>query len=141
MGFNIPIGKNGDCYDRYLIRIEEMKESNKIIKQCIKWLKKNKNEKIKNKSKISESKKKKSYSKMECLINHFKIYSEGYYVPKNEIYTATEHPKGEFGILLLSNGTNKPYRMKIRFPGFNHISAIKEMIKGHMLSDVPAIIA
>lgn len=141
LDFDIPIATNGDCYDRYLVRMAEMRESNKIIQQCVKWLHANKGPIIAENQKISPPKRDDMKNDMEALIHHFKLFSEGYSVPEGEVYVGTEHPKGEFGIYLISDGANKPYRLKIRAPGFTHLSAMNEMLKGHMLSDVPAIIA
>ena len=138
--FDIPIGTNGDCYDRYLVRIEEMRQSNKIIKQCVDWLKKNDGEYISSSSKIAPPQKIDAKENMEALIHHFKYYTEGYCLPKGHIYNSVEHPKGEFGVTLISDGANKPYRLKIRAPGFPHLAALNEMVKGHMISDVVAVI-
>ncbi|HEX4891740.1 MAG TPA: NADH-quinone oxidoreductase subunit D [Hyphomicrobiaceae bacterium] len=140
MDFDIPIGKNGDCYDRYLVRIEEMRQSNRIIRQCIEWLRKNPGPVIADNRKVTPPKRAEMKEDMEALIHHFKLFSEGYCVPEGEAYAAVEHPKGEFGIYLLSDGANKPYRVKIRAPGFAHLSAIDEMTKGYMLADVVAVI-
>jgi NADH-quinone oxidoreductase subunit D len=141
LNFNIPIAKNGDCYDRYLVRVAEMRESNKIVKQCVHWLDKNPGSVVSNNHKVTFPERVSLKSSMEALIHHFKLFSEGYCVPEGEVYFPTEHPKGEFGIYLVSDGSNKPYRIKIRSPGFIHLSSISEMLCGHMLSDVPAIIA
>ena len=136
--FKIPVGKNGDCYDRYLCRIEEMRESVKIIKQCLQNLPKGP---IKtNDGKISPPPKKEIKESMEALIHHFKLFTEGYRVEKDEIYTAVEAPKGEFGVYLISDGSSKPYKCKIRAPGFAHLQAMDYLIKGHMLADVPAVL-
>ena len=136
--FKIPVGKNGDCYDRYLCRIEEMRESVKIIKQCLNNLPKGP---IKtNDGKISPPPKKEIKESMEALIHHFKLFTEGYRVEKDEIYTAVEAPKGEFGVYLISDGSSKPYKCKIRAPGFTHLQAMDYLIKGHMLADVPAVL-
>jgi len=140
LDFSIPIGKNGDCYDRYLVRIEELKQSNIIIKQCIKWLKDNPGNVIVENYKVAPPSRENMKDKMESLIHHFKLFTEGYCVPEGEVYTAIEHPKGEFGIYLISDGANKPYRLKIRAPGFAHLASLDEMAKGHMLADVVAII-
>ena len=136
--FKIPIGKNGDCYDRYLCRIEEMRESVKIIKQCLQNIPKGpvKTEDVK----ISPPPKKELKQSMEALIHHFKLFTEGYRVEKDEIYTAVEAPKGEFGVYLISDGSSKPYKCKIRAPGFTHLQAMDYLIKGHMLADVPAVL-
>ncbi len=136
--FKIPVGKNGDCYDRYLCRIEEMRESVKIIKQCLQNLPKGP---IKTEDgKISPPPKKEIKQSMEALIHHFKLFTEGYRVEKDEIYTAVEAPKGEFGVYLISDGSSKPYKCKIRAPGFTHLQAMDHLIKGHMLADVPAVL-
>ena len=136
--FKIPVGKNGDCYDRYLCRIEEMRESVKIIKQCLKNIPKGP---IKTEDgKISPPPKKEIKQSMEALIHHFKLFTEGYRVEKDEIYTAVEAPKGEFGVYLISDGSSKPYKCKIRAPGFTHLQAMDYLIKGHMLADVPAVL-
>ena len=136
--FKIPVGKNGDCYDRYLCRIEEMRESVKIIKQCLTNIPKGP---IKtDDGKISPPPKKEIKESMEALIHHFKLFTEGYRVEKDEIYTAVEAPKGEFGVYLISDGSSKPYKCKIRAPGFTHLQAMDYLIKGHMLADVPAVL-
>ena len=138
MEFNIPIGKNGDCYDRYLCRIEEMKESVKIINQCLANLPRGPIKTLD--GKISPPPKKDIKNSMEALIHHFKLFTEGYRVEKDEIYTAVEAPKGEFGVYLISDGSSKPYKCKIRAPGFSHLQAMDYLIKGHMLADVPAVL-
>ncbi len=138
--FGIPIGKEGDSYDRYLVRIAEMRESNKIIKQCINWLRKNPGPVIVNNHKIAPPPRVEMKSSMEELIHHFKLFTEGFHVEEGECYSAVEHPKGEFGIYLVSDGANKPYRLKIRAPGFAHLQGLNEMSKGHMLADVVTII-
>jgi NADH-quinone oxidoreductase subunit D len=138
--FSIPIGKHGDCYDRYLVRMEELKQSNIIIKQCINWLKENPGKVIVDNYKVAPPSRENMKDKMESLIHHFKLFTEGYCVPEGEVYTAVEHPKGEFGIYLVSDGANKPYRLKVRAPGFAHLAALEEMTKGHMLADVVAVI-
>ncbi len=136
--FKIPIGKNGDCYDRYLCRIEEMRESVSIIKQCLSMMPKGT---IKSEDgKITPPPKKEIKDSMEALIHHFKLFTEGYRVDKGEIYTAVEAPKGEFGVYLISDGSSKPYKCKIRAPGFSHLQAMDYLIKGHMLADVPAVL-
>ena len=136
--FKIPIGKNGDCYDRYLCRIEEMRESVKIINQCLSNMPKGP---IKTQDgKISPPPKKEIKESMEALIHHFKLFTEGFRVEKDEIYTAVEAPKGEFGVYLISDGSSKPYKCKIRAPGFSHLQAMDYLIKGHMLADVPAVL-
>ena len=138
--FDIPVGTNGDCYDRYLVRIEEMRQSNRIIRQCVHWLKQNPGPVILDDHKLAPPKREEMKGDMEALIHHFKLFTEGYCVPEGEVYSAVEHPKGEFGIYLISDGANKPYRLKIRAPGFVHLSAMDEMVKGHMLADVVAVI-
>jgi len=139
--FEIPVGTHGDCYDRYLVRMAEMRESNKIIKQCVKWLKENKGPVISQDHKYAPPNRETMKHDMEALIHHFKLFTEGYCVPEGEVYVGIEHPKGEFGINLISDGANKPYRLKIRPPGFSHLAALNELLKGHMLADVPAMIA
>ena len=138
--FLIPIGLNGDCYDRYLVRVEEMRQSTKIIQQCIKWLRDNPGSVMIEDNKYASPKRDQMKHDMESLIYHFKLFTEGYSVPKGEVYAAIEHPKGEFGVFLMSDGANKPYRMKVRAPSFAHLAAIDEMSKGHMLADVVSII-
>ncbi len=140
MDFDIPVGTNGDCYDRYLVRVEEMRQSNRIIKQCVDWLRQNPGPVILDDHKLTPPKREKMKGDMESLIHHFKLFTEGYCVPEGEVYSAVEHPKGEFGIYLISDGANKPYRLKVRAPGFAHLSSMNEMVKGHMLSDVVAVI-
>ena len=140
LDFDIPIGRNGDSYDRYLVRVEEMRQSNKIIQQCIKWLQENEGPVITDDYKVTPPNRADMKDNMESLIHHFKHFTEGYCVPEGEAYAAVEHPKGEFGIYLLSDGANKPYRLKIRAPGFAHMAAMNEMATGHMLADVVAII-
>ena len=136
--FKIPVGKNGDCYDRYLCRMEEMRESIKIIKDCIKKMPSGPVKSID--GKITPPKKDDLKNSMEALIHHFKLFSEGFRVPEAEIYTAVEAPKGEFGVYLISDGSNKPYKCKIRAPGFSHLQAMDYLLKGHMLADVPAVL-
>tara|TARA_B100001996_G_scaffold327178_1_gene273939 strand:- start:1969 stop:3144 length:1176 start_codon:yes stop_codon:yes gene_type:complete len=136
--FKIPIGKNGDCYDRYLCRIEEMRESVKIINQCLTLMPKGPIKSMD--GKITPPSKKEIKNSMEELIHHFKLFTEGYRVTKDEIYTAVEAPKGEFGVYLISDGSSKPYKCKIRAPGFSHLQAMDYLIKGHMLADVPAVL-
>ena len=140
MDFDIPVGTNGDCYDRYLVRMEEFRQSNRIIKQCINWLRENDGPVLLEDHKVSPPSREGMKADMESLIHHFKLFTEGFCLPEGEAYAAIEHPKGEFGIYLVSDGANKPYRLKIRPPGFVHISAMDEMTKGHMLADVVAII-
>ena len=140
MDFDIPLGVNGDCYDRYLVRIEELRQSTRIIKQCIDWLRRNPGPvRSKNYKFVQPPREEMKYS-MEALIHHFKLSSEGYTLPAGEAYAAVEAPKGEFGVYLLSDGANKPYRLKLRAPGFAHLSALDEMARGHMLADVVALI-
>ena len=138
--FDIPVGVNGDCYDRYLVRIEEMRQSNRIIRQCVDWLRANPGPVIVDNHKIVPPARVDMKSNMEELIHHFKLFTEGMHVPEGEAYAAVEHPKGEFGIYLVSDGANKPYRLKIRAPGYAHLAAMNEMSKGHMLADAVAII-
>jgi NADH-quinone oxidoreductase subunit D len=140
MDFDIPVGVNGDCYDRYLVRIEEMRQSNSIIRQCIQWLRKNPGPVMVADSKIVPPDRETMKEDMESLIHHFKLFTEGYCVPKGEVYAAIEAPKGEFGVYMISDGANKPYRLKLRAPGFPHLAALDEMARGHMLADVVAII-
>lgn len=140
MDFDIPIGVNGDCYDRYLVRIEEMRQSARIIKQCIEWLRHNPGPVMLDDHKLAPPKREEMKDDMEALIHHFKLFTEGYTLPAGEVYTPIEHPKGEFGVYLVSDGANKPYRLKVRAPGFAHLAAMDEMSEGHMLADVVAII-
>ena len=140
MEFDIPVGVNGDCYDRYLVRMEEMRQSNNIIKQCIAWLRTNPGPVITDNHKFAPPSRLDMKSNMEELIHHFKLFTEGFHVPAGECYAAIEHPKGEFGIYMVSDGANKPYRLKIRAPGFAHLAALDEMARGHMIADVVAII-
>jgi NADH-quinone oxidoreductase subunit D len=140
LDFDIPVGVNGDCYDRYLVRVEEMRQSNRIVKQCVDWLRKNPGPVIVDNHKVAPPSRVDMKSNMEELIHHFKLFTEGMHVPEGEAYAAVEHPKGEFGIYLVSDGANKPYRLKIRAPGFAHLAALDEMARGHMISDVVAII-
>lgn len=140
MDFDIPVGVNGDCYDRYLCRMEEMRQSVRIIKQCADWLRVNPGPVITANHKFAPPKRTEMKTGMEDLIHHFKLFTEGMHVPEGETYTAVEHPKGEFGVYIISDGANKPYRLKIRAPGFAHLQGMDEMAKGHMLADVVAII-
>ena len=140
LDFDIPVGVEGDCYDRYLVRVEEMRQSNRIIKQCISWLRANPGPVICENHKVAPPSREGMKQNMEELIHHFKLFTEGMHVPPGEAYAAVEHPKGEFGIYIVSDGANKPYRLKIRAPGFAHLAAIDEMARGHMLADVVAII-
>ncbi|HCA27975.1 MAG TPA: NADH-quinone oxidoreductase subunit D, partial [Betaproteobacteria bacterium] len=139
MDFDIPVGVNGDCYDRYLVRMEEMRQSNRIVKQCIDWLRVNPGPVIAGNTKVAPPSRLEMKEDMEALIHHFKLFTEGMHVPDGEAYCAVEHPKGEFGIYLVSDGANKPYRLKIRAPGFAHMSAMGEMARGHMIADVVAL--
>ena len=140
LDFDIPVGVNGDCYDRYLVRIEELRQSNRIVRQCVDWLRKNPGPVILDDPKFAPPERVDMKDDMESLIHHFKLFSEGYSVPEGEAYAAVEHPKGEFGVYLISDGANKPYRVKVRAAGFAHISAMHEMVEGHMLADVVAVI-
>ncbi len=140
MDFDIPVGTNGDSYDRYLVRVEEMRQSNRIIKQCVDWLRTNPGPVITDNHKVAPPSRVGMKSSMEDLIHHFKLFSEGFHVPPGEAYAAVEHPKGEFGIYLVSDGANKPYRLKIRAPGFVHLQALDEMARGHMIADAVTII-
>ncbi len=140
MDFDIPVGTNGDCYDRYLCRIEEMRQSNRIVRQCVQWLQNNSGSVMVDDAKLIAPRRETMKRDMESLIHHFKLFTEGYCVREGEVYAAVEAPKGEFGIYLVSDGANKPYRLKIRAPGFVHLSAIDQMCRGHMLADVVAVI-
>lgn len=139
--FDIPIGTNGDCYDRYLVRVEEMRQSNRIIQQCAEWLRENPGPVLADHHKITPPSRVQMKSNMESLIHHFKLFTEGFCVPEGEVYSAIEHPKGEFGIYLVSDGANKPYRLKVRAAGFSHLASLDEMCRGHMLADVVAILS
>jgi NADH-quinone oxidoreductase subunit D len=141
LDFEIPIGKNGDCYDRYLVRMEEMRQSNRIIRQCVQWLQKNPGPVMLDDPKVVPPTRAAMKNDMEALIHHFKLFTEGYCIPEGEVYTAIEHPKGEFGVYLVSDGANKPYRLKIRPAGFPHLSALEELCRGHMIADVVAILS
>jgi NADH-quinone oxidoreductase subunit D len=138
--FDIPIGRNGDCYDRYLVRVEEMRQSNRIIQQCIGWLREHPGPVMSDDHKVAPPSRVAMKSNMEELIHHFKLFTEGIHVPPGDVYAAVEHPKGEFGIFLVSDGANKPYRLKIRAPGFAHLQAFDEMTRGHMLADAVTVI-
>ena len=140
LDFDIPVGVNGDCYDRYLVRIEEMRQSNRIIRQCIDWLRGNPGPVMIDDHKIAPPPRAEMKGDMEALIHHFKLFTEGYCPPPGEVYAAVEAPKGEFGCYIVSDGANKPYRLKIRAPGFVHLAAMDEMTRGHMLADVVAVI-
>jgi len=138
--FDIPVGKTGDCYDRYLVRVAEMRQSNRIIKQCVDWLRANPGPVITDNHKVAAPSRESMKSNMEELIHHFKLFTEGFHVPAGEAYAAVEHPKGEFGIYIVSDGANKPYRLKIRAPGFAHLAGMDELARGHMIADAVAII-
>jgi NADH-quinone oxidoreductase subunit D len=142
LDFDIPIGKNGDCYDRYLIRMQEMRESTKLMKQCCELLKSASGQgpHVAENKKVVPPKRAEMKRSMEALIHHFKLYTEGFHVPAGEVYAAVEAPKGEFGVYLVADGSNKPYRCKIRAPGFPHLAAMDFMNRGHMLADVSAIL-
>ena len=140
LDFDIPVGVNGDCYDRYLVRMEEFRQSNNIIKQCVNWLRQNPGPVIATDNKVAPPDREGMKSNMEDMIHHFKLFTEGFHVPVGEAYAAVEHPKGEFGIYMVSDGANKPYRLKIRAPGFPHLAALDEMTRGHMIADLVAII-
>ncbi|MBF0256409.1 MAG: NADH-quinone oxidoreductase subunit D [Gammaproteobacteria bacterium] len=138
--FDIPVGKNGDTYDRYLVRVEELRQSNRIIKQCVAWLRANSGPVMIDDHKVAPPSRTQMKEDMEALIHHFKLFTEGYCPPPGEVYAAVEAPKGEFGVYLVADGANKPYRMKVRAPGFPHLAAMDEMVRGHMLSDVTTVI-
>jgi len=138
--FDVPVGRNGDSYDRYLVRMEEMRQSNRIIRQCVEWLRNNPGPVMTDNHKVAPPSRVEMKSNMEELIHHFKLFTEGFHVPEGEAYAAVEHPKGEFGIYLVSDGANKPYRLKIRAPGFAHLQGLDEMSRGHMIADAVAII-
>lgn len=140
MRFDVPVGTNGDCYDRYLVRIEEMRQSNRIIRQCVEWLRQNPGPVIAADRKVAPPPREEMKHDMEAMIHHFKLFTEGFCLPEGETYAAVEHPKGEFGVYLVSDGANKPYRLKIRAPGFPHLAALDELARGHMLADVVALI-
>jgi NADH-quinone oxidoreductase subunit D len=140
MDFDIPVGVTGDCYDRYLVRVEEMRQSVRIIRQCVAWLRENPGPVMVDDRKVRPPNREAMKDDMESLIHHFKLFTEGFCVPEGETYAAIEGPKGELGVYLISDGANKPYRLKVRAPGFAHIAALEEMVKGHMLADVVAVI-
>ncbi len=140
MDFDVPVGKTGDCYDRYLVRMEEVEQARRIVLQCVDWLKKNPGPVITDNHKVAPPDRESMKTNMEELIHHFKLFTEGMHVPEGQAYAAVEHPKGEFGTYLVSDGANKPYRLKIRAPGFPHLAAMDEMTKGHMLADAVSII-
>ena len=141
LDFDIPVGTNGDCYDRYLVRVEEMRQSTRIIRQCVEWLRGNPGPVIIDDHKIAHPPREKMKTKMESMIHHFKIFTEGYSVPAGEAYAAIEHPKGEFGVYMVSDGANKPYRVKVRAGSYPHLAAMDELCKGHMISDMVAMIS
>ena len=138
--FDVPVGVNGDCYDRYLVRVAELRESNRIIRQCIEWLRNNPGPVMVENHKVAPPSRTAMKTNMEELIHHFKLFTEGFHVPPGEAYASVEHPKGEFGIYLVSDGANKPYRLKIRAPGFAHLQSLDEMSRGHMIADAVTII-
>lgn len=140
LDFDVPVGVNGDCYDRYLVRMEEFRQSSRIIKQCVEWLQKNPGPVMSENHKVAPPSRVGMKQNMEEMIHHFKLFTEGFHVPPGEAYVAVEHPKGEFGIYLVSDGANKPYRLKIRAPGFAHLAGIDEMSRGHMIADLVTII-
>ncbi|HLE93960.1 MAG TPA: NADH-quinone oxidoreductase subunit D, partial [Sulfuricaulis sp.] len=140
LDFDIPVGVNGDTYDRYLVRVEEMRQSNRIVRQCVEWLRRNPGPVMIDDHKIVPPPREVMKDDMEALIHHFKLFTEGYCVPEGEVYAALEHPKGEFGVYLISDGANKPYRVKIRTTGIPHLSALDEMTRGHMIADVVTVI-
>ena len=140
MEFDVPVGTHGDTYDRYLVRVEEMRQANRIILQCVEWLRKNPGPVIVDNYKVAPPSRVDMKTNMEELIHHFKLFTEGMHVPAGESYAAVEHPKGEFGIYIVSDGANKPYRLKIRPPGFPHLAALDELARGHMIADVVALI-
>jgi len=141
LDFDIPIGSQGDCYDRYLVRVEEMRQSTRLIKQCVAWLAQHPGPVMIDDHKIVPPNRVAMKGDMESLIHHFKLFSEGYCVPAGEVYAAIEHPKGEFGIYMVSDGANKPYRVKIRAAGFPHLAALNELVSGHMIADLVAILS
>lgn len=140
LDFDVPVGVTGDCYDRYLVRVEEMRQSNRIIKQCIDWLRVTPGPVITDNHKVASPSRASMKANMEELIHHFKLCSEGIHVPEGQVYSAVEHPKGEFGIYAVSDGANKPYRLKIRSPGYVHLSSMDELTRGHMIADVVTMV-
>ncbi len=140
LDFDIPVGVTGDCYDRYLVRIEEMRQSTRLVKQCIDWLRVNPGSVITDNYKVAPPPRESMKANMEELIHHFKLCTEGIHVPESQVYSSVEHPKGEFGIYLISDGANKPYRLKIRSPGYAHLAAMNEMTRGHMIADVVTMV-
>ena len=140
LAFDVPLGRNGDCYDRYLVRVAELRQSNRILRQCIEWLRAHPGPVATADRKVAPPPREEMKRDMEALIHHFKLFTEGYCLPPGETYAAVEHPKGEFGVYLVSDGANKPYRLKIRAPGFAHLAALDELARGHMLADVVALL-
>lgn len=140
MDFAIPVGREGDCYDRYLVRVEEMRQSNRIIRQCVDWLRQNPGPIKSDDYRVSTPPRAKMKAGMEEMIHHFKLFTEGFHLPKGEIYSAVEAPKGEFGIYMVSDGANKPFRMKIRAPSFVHLQGLEQLVKGHLIADAVAVI-
>ena len=140
LDFDIPVGVTGDCYDRYLVRVEELRQSTRLVKQCVDWLRVNPGPVISDNHKVAPPSRADMKSNMEELIHHFKLCSEGIHVPEGQVYSAVEHPKGEFGIYAISDGANKPYRLKIRSPGLVHLSAMNELTRGHMIADVVTMV-
>ncbi|WP_323140951.1 NADH-quinone oxidoreductase subunit D [Massilia phyllosphaerae] len=138
--FDIPVGTNGDSYDRYLVRVEELRQANRIIKQCIAWLRANPGPVMTSNHKIAPPSRVDMKTNMESLIHHFKLFTEGFHVPPGEAYAAIEHPKGEFGVYIVSDGANKPYRLKLRTPDYVHLQSLDEMARGHMIADAVTII-
>jgi NADH-quinone oxidoreductase subunit D len=141
LDFKIPIGMNGDSYDRYLVRVEELRQSTHIINQCVDWLRQNPGPVILDNHKITSPPRVEMKKSMEAMIHHFKLMTEGYCLPEGEVYTAIEHPKGEFGVYMVSDGANKPYRLKIRAAGFSHLAALEELVRGHMIADVVTVLS
>ena len=140
LAFDVPLGRNGDCYDRYLVRVAELRQSNRILRQCIEWLRAHPGPVASADRKVAPPPREEMKRDMEAMIHHFKLFTEGYCLPAGETYAAVEHPKGEFGVYLVSDGANKPYRLKIRAPGFAHLAALDELARGHMLADVVALL-
>ena len=140
LDFDIPVGVTGDCYDRYLVRVEELRQSTRLVKQCVDWLRVNPGPVISDNHKVAPPSRADMKSNMEELIHHFKLCSEGIHVPEGQVYSAVEQPKGEFGIYAISDGANKPYRLKIRSPGLVHLSAMNELTRGHMIADVVTMV-
>ncbi|MEM9231293.1 MAG: NADH-quinone oxidoreductase subunit D, partial [Pseudomonadota bacterium] len=138
--FQIPVGKNGDCYDRYLCRMWEMRESVKIMKQALEKMTETHGQDVLSRGKMSPPSRADMKTSMEALIHHFKLYTEGFHVPEGEVYASVEAPKGEFGVYLVSDGTNKPYKAKLRAPGFAHLAAMDHLCRGHQLADVSAVL-